>query len=296
MKWPQKNSEVLPRAVVHVCIENLYASIASRDRTDIRERPFVTGGEGTLVTSSNHLAAGLGIQKGMTISDALEIYPSLEVVPTDLEGGESASEAMFEAMRQFSHRVEESGLHRGFADLSRSDGYSITSYETVARELAIVIQRRIGLEVRLGLSLNRTLSAIACNAGAAGGVTMLPRRFIPLFLRRTSVSDIPGMATNQAARLRHVQICTAGELFAQSASRVQQLLGRSGVDLWKELQGEQVFQISQTTADASIFQSYTHGGDSPAGTSKKARSGSFVFPSWLDLNLAFSRWHPGARV
>ncbi len=293
MQNQKPTSENLPRAIVHVCIEDLYASIASRDRLELCNRPFVTGGEGSLVTSSNHLAYSLGIQKGMTLIDALEIYPSLEIVPTDFEAGAASSEAMFDAMRQLSHRVETSGLHRGFVDITRSGVCASATYEAVVRELGDVIKRRTGLPVLLGLSLNRTLAAIAGQAGSSGGVIVLPRRFLSLFLTRTPVADIPGMTTNQAAQLRHFHIITASDLASQSESWVKQLLGSVGVDLWRELQGEYVYQIGLSTIGNDAFQPHIHDRSGPDAPRSKARREKMVFPAWLDLNLAFSRLTTG---
>src|SRR5512144_1723364 len=97
--------------ILHVDMDAFYASVATRDRPDLRDVPVIVGGgHRGVVLSANYLAREYGVRSAMPGARARRLCPQAVVVPPDFETFGLVSSAVMEAFRQVTPLVEAGSL------------------------------------------------------------------------------------------------------------------------------------------------------------------------------------------
>jgi nucleotidyltransferase/DNA polymerase involved in DNA repair len=93
------------------------------------------------------------------------------------------------------------------------------------------------------LSITKTLAKICSKKDKPDGFTAVPGIRLHLFLPEVPLIEVCGFGPNTAALLEKKGMKTAFDYVSKPAAFAERLLGKTGVELWRELRGECVYDV-----------------------------------------------------
>lgn len=237
-----------PAAIAHIDADCFYASCERLRRPDLAGRPLcVLSSQDACVVAKTYDAKAAGISTGMPVWEAKKRLPEAVFLPADFRFYGLISNKMFAVLHRYSPQVEHYSIDEGFADLDGLRGYWRMGYGEIGDAMRRSIREEIGITASIGVSVTRTLAKMASEANKPDGLAVVPGRHIAAFLAGRKAADIPGIGSRRTALLAKFNIHTALQFARAPESLIRRLLGRGGLDLWRELNGISLFGI-QTEA------------------------------------------------
>jgi DNA polymerase-4/DNA polymerase V len=233
-----------PNVIVHIDGDAFFASCEQSIHSELKGKPVITGAERNIVASMSYEAKALGIKRATAIWEAKKICPGVVVLPSDYETYSLISKRMFSILRRFTPVVEESSIDEGFADIKGLRRLYRTGYDGIAATIQSTIEQELDLTVSVGVSLTKTLSKLAAKYKKPRGLTSVSGRHVHEFLQKIPVGDVCGIGPNTTALLSKRGVTTAFDYATRPEAWVKQLLGKTGVELWRELRGEMVYGLN----------------------------------------------------
>jgi nucleotidyltransferase/DNA polymerase involved in DNA repair len=265
-----------PRAIGHLDADCFYVS-AERVRAPflIGKPVAVLGNQGACVIAKSYEMRAAGVKTGMPIWDAAKLCPAGVYVKRDFRWYEVLSRRVLEITREFSPRVEYYSIDEFFFEVIPQDGFSL---QETAERMRNRILETVGVPVTVGIARTRTLAKLAAESAKPFGALALTDRDAEWsLLDRNPVTEISGIASRRAARLRPFGIHTCLDLVFADRLRVRELLTRVGEGIWYELHGESVFPLQTFRPPHKVL---SRGGSLGGATADPAR----VY-AWLVRNV-----------
>jgi len=233
-----------PAAIAHIDADCFYASCERLRRPDLAGRPIcVLSSQDACIVAKTYDAKAAGITTGMPAWEAKKRMPEAVFLPADFRFYGLISGKVFAVLRRYSPQIETYSIDEGFADLNGLRGYWRMGYGEIGDAMRRSIHEEIGVTVSVGVSVTRTLAKMASEANKPDGLSVVPGRHIAEFLAGQRACDIPGIGSRRAALLAKFNIATALEFARAPESLIRRLLGRAGLDLWRELNGISLFGV-----------------------------------------------------
>ena len=233
-----------PAAIAHIDADCFYASCELLRRPELRGKPVcVLSSQDACIVAKTYDAKAAGINTGMAVWEARKKLPDAVYIPADFRFYGLVSHKMFAILRRFTPIVEQYSIDEAFADLYGLRSFWHLGYDGLADAIRGTVKREAGITVSIGVSVSRTLAKMASDANKPDGSKIVSGHDIGAFLQGQSVRDIPGIGDNRAALLAKFGIRSALDFSRAPESLIRRLLGRGGSDLWRELNGQRVFDI-----------------------------------------------------
>jgi DNA polymerase-4/DNA polymerase V len=241
MSWGAPRS--YPHAILHVDGDSFFASCEIAKDPRLKGKPVITGRERGIVSACTYDVKARGVTRGMILSEAKKICPEAVILPSDYETYSLFSERMYEIVRRYTPAVEEYSIDECFADLTGLRRTLRMSYPEMARAIKADLQRELGMTFSLGLSANKVLAKLGSKWKKPDGLTLIPLRDSRPFLAKTRAGSVWGIGPNTAAYLEKFGIRTALDFAEQSEAWVRSKVSKPYFELWRELNGEAVYQL-----------------------------------------------------
>lgn len=233
-----------PGAIAHIDADCFFAACERLRRPDLAGRPVcVLSSQDACIVAKTYDAKAVGITTGMPVWEARKLMPEAVYLPADFRFYGLLSGKVFAILRRFSPTVEAYSIDEGFVDLDGLRSYWRMGYGEMGDAMRRTIRQETGLTVSVGVSVTRTLAKMASEANKPDGLSVVSGRHIAEFLSGQATQDIPGIGRRRAALLAKFGITTALEFARAPEAQVQRLLGRGGLDLWRELNGTSLFGV-----------------------------------------------------
>jgi len=231
-------------AVAHIDADAFYASCEAVRRPKLKGRPVcVLSNQNAFVIARSYDARAKGITTGMPVRDARKLAPEAACLSPDFRYYGQISGKMFSIFRRYSPDIEVYSIDEGFMDMNGIRTLWHKGYRQIADDIRESVKREIGITVSVGVANTKTLAKIASESNKPNGTTIVPGKRIDRFLADIQVADIPGIGRNRMALLRKFNIKTAREFAVADEGLIRRLLGRHGLTLWYELNGQSVFPV-----------------------------------------------------
>ena len=161
--------------ILHVDMDAFYASVAVRDRPELRRRTGhrrrrVTAGWCSRRTTS---ARKSGVRSALPMTRARRMCPHAVVVPPDFETFATVSASVMENFRRITPLVEALSLDEAFLDVRGSTRRLGTPAE-IAEQLRATIHDEQGITCSVGLAATMTMAKLASRWAKPDGVFVLP--------------------------------------------------------------------------------------------------------------------------
>jgi len=150
---------------------------------------------------------------------------------------------LFAILRRYSPEVEAYSIDEGFLGMDGLRALWRKGFGAIADHMRESVRRELGVSVSVGVSVTRTLAKMASEHDKPDGSTVVSGRCIEAFLACFELSAIPGIGGNREALLNKFGIASALDFAHTRRKLVQHLLGKGGVKLWRELNGESVMPL-----------------------------------------------------
>lgn len=220
-----------------------FASVEQAMHPELKGRPVITGAERGIVSAASYEAKRLGVKRGVSLHEIKNICPECIFLPSDYETYSIFSKRMFEILRRFTPDIEEYSIDEAFADISGLRRIYRGSYGIICKQIQETIYKELDITVSIGVSLSKTLAKLASKYKKPAGITAIPGKYINDFLKKTSIDKIWGIGPNTTQLLNKYGIKTAYNFALKPETFAKKLIGKVGVEIWRELRGEVAYKI-----------------------------------------------------
>ncbi len=216
--------ELAHLTVAHVDCDAFYASVEKRDHPDLIDKPLIVGGSvrGVVLTAC-YIARRFGVRSAMPMSRAIRLCPDAAVIRPDMEKYRRDSRRIKDLMIETGARVEAVSIDEAYLDFSDT-----AATEPAARSLArlsLLVEKRVGVTISVGLAANKMLAKIASDFGKPRGFYVIGHHDAMEVLAPMKVSALPGVGPVMTQKLNAMGYETIAQL---RAAKLDDLIHRFG--------------------------------------------------------------------
>jgi DNA polymerase-4 len=201
-----------------------------------------------MVVAASYEARKLNIKTGTTLSEALQLCPTLQVLPGDMPFYHKLSKALADLLGERIPLLEQFGIDEFFGDLR---GW-VKDDETdrFIRELKQEVFEKLGLPSTIGASSSKLIAKLAAKSAKPFGTRVVFKEDIPAFIEEKPIEAIMGIGRQTAAHLKRFGVHTLGQ--ALRAPSLLEGLGKHGQKLLCELRGDLAEQVRPESPRKSV--------------------------------------------
>ncbi|MGI8522890.1 MAG: DNA polymerase IV [Nocardioides sp.] len=242
--------------ILHVDMDAFYASVAVRERPDLREVPVIVGGGSRgVVLSANYPARQYGVRSALPMIRARRLCPQAVVLAPDFETFATVSSSVMETFRRVTPLVEVVSLDEAFLDVRGSARRLGTPIE-IAEHLRAVIHDEQGITCSVGVASTVSLAKLASRRAKPDGVVVVPPHEVTTFLHHLDVGELWGVGEKTQAMLHRLGLRTVGDVAHTPRRTLQRAVG---VHLGEHLH-ELAWGLDRREVTARTTGAFGHGG------------------------------------
>lgn len=220
----------MERTILHVDINNCYASIECLHRPHLRELPVAVGGDPLerhgIVLAKNQLAKQYGVKTGDALWQARQKCPALVIVPPDYPLYLRFSKLARDIYTDYTDRVEAFGIDECWLDVTGCNG------EIIAEEIRQRVAFELGITVSIGVSFNKIFAKLGSDYKKPNAVTAITRDNFKSIAWQSPASDLLYVGSATARKLHSRGVHTIGELAQTAPELLHSWFGKIGGVLW----------------------------------------------------------------
>ena len=223
------------RSILHVDMNNFYASVECLYRPEIRHLPVAVAGDPLnrhgIILAKNMIAKQLGVKTGEAIWEAKQKAPKLVTVPPDFAKYLKFSRLARGILYDYTDQIEAFGLDENWADVTGS-----LSLFGSAHDIAELIRKRVkdelGITVSIGVSFNKIFAKLGSDYKKPDAITdIMPDNFKSL-VWPLPASDLLYVGKATSRKLTSIGITTIGGIAKCPKDVLCRKLGKWGEVLW----------------------------------------------------------------
>lgn len=227
----------MERSIVHCDLDTFFVSVQRLLDNSLVGKPVLVGGESDrgVVAACSYEARKYGIHSAMPMRLARQLCPEAILVRGDHDLYSKYSNVVTEIIEESSPVVEKASIDEHYLDISGMDKFF--GCWKWAQELRGRIMKETGLPISFGLSVNKTVSKIATGQAKPCGALHVSEGTEKGFLAPLSIRKIPMVGEQSYMLLRNMGIAKIATLQAMDVFTMQQVMGASGVTIWRKANG-----------------------------------------------------------
>ncbi|MDE1856260.1 MAG: DNA polymerase IV [Candidatus Micrarchaeota archaeon] len=230
------------RIILLVDMDYFFAACEELRHPEYMGKPLVVGadpkgGSGRgVVSTCNYAARKFGIHSAMPISMAYRLKKDAIFVPVDYNYYEKMSNQVMQVIKSYSTKFEQVSIDEAFADISAKveDYAKAVEY---AKSLKEKIKAETGLPCSIGISSNKLMAKMACEAGKPDGIKLVKQEDAAKFLSPLPVGKLYGVGNKTKERLESMGFKTIGGLAKANVANLVGTFGVWGAELHKSANG-----------------------------------------------------------
>jgi DNA polymerase-4 len=228
------------RLLLHADADAFFASVALRDRPELRDRPVAVVAH-VVVACASYPARERGVRAGTSIDEALRRCPELVLLDVPHGEIEEAGDALLDLFHAYADAVEPGSVEEAFLDPGTDD-----VEEAVA--LAASLRRRAASELRLpltvGIGRTRLMAKLASRAGKPDGLHVIDAAREAGLRSSLTPREVWGVGPRTLTRLADLGVTTLADLDAVPPEELHQTCGTA--------MARRLRQIREGTDDAVV--------------------------------------------
>ncbi len=224
-----------------------------RDDPSLREKPLIIGGgKRGVVSTACYIARINGVKSAMPMFKALKRCPDAVVRSPNMKKYAAVGRQVRALMRDLTPLVEPLSIDEAFLDLSGTERLHGKSPAMSLAELALRIERDIGITVSIGLAHNKFLAKIASDFDKPRGFSVIAKEETLSFLAVQPVSLIWGVGRATQRALAKHGISSIAQLQRMEKNDLMRRFGNMGARLYHLSRGEDNRRVSPLGGAKSI--------------------------------------------
>ncbi|MBU2702257.1 DNA polymerase-4 [Sporomusaceae bacterium BoRhaA] len=231
---------MMVRTILHVDLNNFYASVECLYRSEIRNKPVIVGGDVEarhgIVLAKNNIAKVAGVKTGDAIWQAKQKCSGLVVVPPDFRKYLRFSRMAKAIYANYTDQVEPFGIDESWLDVTGSvrlfgDG------RTIADTIRQRMKNELGVTVSVGVSWNKIFAKLGSDMKKPDATIVINKDNFKQLVWQLPVGDLLYVGRSTRRKLEHRAIFTIGDLAKADVRNLKLLLGVWGETLWQFANG-----------------------------------------------------------
>jgi DNA polymerase IV len=225
------------RHIAHFDLDAFFVSVEQLKNPRLKGKPLVVGGTGDrgVVAACSYEARKFGIHSAMPMKIARRLCPQVTVIRGDFEAYSKFSKLVTDVINDSVPIFEKSSIDEFYIDLTGMDKFFGCSKFTL--QLKDKVIRESGLPISYGLASNKLISKVATNEVKPNGQIEIPFGEEKQFLSPLSIAKIPGIGKQTAILLLKMGVETVKILSEIPVEMMNNLLGKTGTELWHKSNG-----------------------------------------------------------
>lgn len=243
------------RSIIHVDMNNFYASVECLYRPEIRHLPVAVAGDPLnrhgIILAKNMIAKKMGVKTGEAIWEAKQKAPGLITVPPDFQKYLRFSRLARKILYDYTDQIEAFGLDENWADVTGSLGLFGTGYN-IAEEIRQRVKDELGVTVSIGVSFNKIFAKLGSDLKKPDAITMIPADNFQNIVWPLPAGDLLYVGKATERKLRKLGIITIGGIANCPLDVLTQLLGKWGEVLWLFANGKDSSPVRKIDESAAV--------------------------------------------
>lgn len=225
------------RHIAHFDLDAFFVSVETLRNPKFRGKPLLVGGgsDRGVVAACSYEARRFGIHSAMPMKIARRLCPEAIIVRSDGEAYSKYSRLVTDVIKDMAPVFEKASIDEFYIDLTGMDRFFGCLQFT--NQLKQKIYKESGLPVSWGLASNKLISKVATNEVKPNGQLEIPFGNEKSFLAPLSIIKIPGVGKETGYKLLKMGVETVKVLSEIPMEMMENLLGKSGIDLWRKANG-----------------------------------------------------------
>ena len=237
----------MKRTILHVDMNNFYASVECSLHPELRGKPIAVGGSAEerhgIILAKNEAAKAKGVKTGEALWQAKAKCRDLVIVPPTFGAYMRYSSLARRMYRDYTDQIEPFGLDECWLDVSGSG--ILGSGEEIAHEIRKRVTREIGLTVSVGVSFNKVFAKLGSDMKKPDAVTVIPQESFREKIWGLPTADLLGVGRATQRVLNNYGIHTIRDLATINPEFLRSQLGKNGVALWNYANGNDLSLVAR---------------------------------------------------
>ncbi len=238
----------MDRTVLHVDMNNFYASVECLYHPEIRHKPVAVVGDAEkrhgIILAKNQIAKAAGVATGNPLWMAKQKCPEIVFVEANFDLYLKFSRMAREIYEQYTNRIEPFGIDESWLDVTGSQTL-FGSGKTIADEIRRRVRFELGVTVSVGVSFNKVFAKLGSDYQKPDATTVITRKNYKEVVHPLPVSDLLYIGSATKQKLHQYGIDTIGDLAGRDVRFLQRILGKNGVMLWLFANGKDTAPVAE---------------------------------------------------
>lgn len=247
----------MSRTILHVDLNNFYASVECLYNPAIRDKPVIVCGDAEarhgIVLAKNQIAKLAGIKTGDVIWEARLKCPGVVIVPADFRKYLRFSRQARQIYADYTDQIEAFGIDECWLDVTGSLKLFGTG-QIIADSIRQRFKTELGLSASVGVSWNKIFAKLGSDMQKPDATTVITEENYRDKVWRLPVGELLYVGRSTRRKLENRAIYTIGDLAKADIKSLRLLLGVWGETLWSFANGLDSAPVRQS-AEASIIKS-----------------------------------------
>lgn len=245
----------MERTILHVDLNNFYASVECLYNPAIRNKPVAVCGDVEarhgIVLAKNYPAKVLGIKTGEAIWQAKQKARDLIVVPPDFRKYLRFSRLARGIYADYTDQIEPFGIDEAWLDVTGST-LLFGGGEAIANDIRRRIREELGLTVSVGVSYNKVYAKLGSDLRKPDATTVISRANYRNVVWPLPIGELLYVGHSTCNKLRSRAIYTIGDLARRDPADLRRLLGVWGETLYVFANGLDPSAVRKTGEETVI--------------------------------------------
>ena len=227
---------------LHVDLNSFYAycTVITSDGRYTFDSPIIIGGDESkrhgIVLAATYPVKKKGIHAGMSLREAMALFPEAELVPADYSLYTHYSNKFMDIVKQYSPLIMRYGIDEAYIDYNGCE-YLFGPPVEIAYTIKERVKNEIGLTVSVGVGDNPLMAKMGSDYKKPDAVTVVTRDFWREHILPLKVSDLMYIGRSTTLKLNSIGIFTIGQLATASQSVLKAMFGVAGKQMWLHANG-----------------------------------------------------------
>lgn len=245
----------MKNSILHIDMNNFYASVETIFRPDLRDIPMAVAGEQEnrhgIILAKNQIAKGFGVKTAETIWKARQKCPNLVLVEPHFERYHEYSQRAMEVYSEYTDRIESFGLDECWLDVEGSETLFGSSVH-IANEIRERVKNELNLTVSVGVSFTKTFAKLGSDFKKPDAVTLFSKENLHETVWQMSANELLYVGPSTAKKLAKYGITTIGDIAGTDINILSKMLGKMGESLYLMANGLDNNEVKKTTEQREL--------------------------------------------
>ena len=219
------------RTILHVDMNNFYASVECLYRPEIRHLPVAVAGDPLnrhgIILAKNMIAKKLGVKTGEAIWEAKLKAPNLATVPPEFRKYLKFSRHARQILYDYTDQIEPFGIDENWIDVTGSKLLCGDGSE-IANSIRLRIKEELGITASIGVSFNKIFAKLGSDLKKPDAVTVIPHDKFKDIVWPLPISELLYVGRSTQRKLNSRGVLTIGDLANYPVEYLVSMLGKWG--------------------------------------------------------------------